>query len=186
MRIEASAMTPVERERAIAYLEETRERLLQTARGLSLAQLQYKPSSDRWSIAEMVEHVAFVEGRIQAGIKKALGQQATTCERALKDDELVERIVGRTKRMKAPDVVVPTGRWPLDQLFPEFELARKRSIEFARTTDAPLRRHSYPHPFFGELDCYQWLLVIPSHSERHRLQAEEVIAAAGFPGAATA
>jgi DinB superfamily len=179
-------MTSAERERALAHLEETRERLLRTARSLSREQWQYKPSPDEWSIAEMVEHVAFVEGRIQAGIKKALGQPATTCERALKDDDLVQRIVGRTKRLKAPDVVVPTGRWPLEQLLPEFEMARKRSIEFAKTTDAPLRQHSYPHPFFGELDCYQWLLVIAFHSERHRLQAEEVMAAAKFPRAVTA
>lgn len=179
-------MTAAEREQAIAHLERTRERMLQTARSLSREQWQYKPASAQWSIAEIVEHVAFVEGRIQAGIRKALGQPATTCERALKDDELVQKVVGRTRRMKAPEAVVPTGRWPVEQLLPEFEMARKRSIEFVQTTDAPLRQHSYPHPFFGELDCYQWLLIIAFHSERHRLQVEEVMAAPEFPRAVIA
>jgi|SRR5215469_6000671 len=179
-------MTPSERQRVVAYLEQTRESLVNTARGLSLPQLRYKPSSDQWSMAEILEHVAFVEGRIQAGIRKALSQQATTCDRALQDDDLVQRIVGRVRRLKAPDVVAPVGRWPTERLLSEFKMAREGSIEFAKTTDAPLRQHSYPHPFFGELDCYQWLLVIAFHSERHRLQAEEVMAGAGFPCAVRA
>ena len=179
-------MTPTERERAIAHLEETRERLLRTADGLSSTQWQYKPASDRWSVAEIVEHVAFVEGRILAAIEKALQKEPSLVKPFMEDDAFVQRIVGRAERMRAPDAVVPSGRWPLEQLVPEFEAARKRSLEFAKTTNASLRQHSFPHPVFGELDCYQWLLVIPSHSERHRRQAEEIITGVGFPRAATA
>jgi DinB superfamily len=179
-------MTPAERERAIAYLEETRERLLRTALNLSGEQWQYKTSPDRWSVAEIFEHVTFVEGRILAGIERALQKEPTLVKPFMEDDAFVQRIVGRLERMRAPDAVVPSGRWPLEQLIPEFEAARRRSLEFAKTTNGRLRQHSYPHPFFGELDCYQWLLVIPSHSERHRVQVEEVIAAAGFPRTATA
>jgi uncharacterized damage-inducible protein DinB len=175
-------MTAAERERAIAHLEETRERLLRTARSLSREQWQYKPAPDRWSVAEIVEHVAFVEGRILAVIERALEKEPASTELFIEDDAFVEKIVERVDRAKAPEAFVPSGRWPLEQLIPEFEGARKRSIEFAKTTSAQLRQHSYPHPFYGRLDCYQWLLVIPSHSERHRRQAEEIIAEAGFLG----
>ena len=33
----------------------------------------------------------------------------------------------------------------------------------------------------GELDCYQWLLVLSLHGSRHAQQMEEIKAAAGFP-----
>ncbi|HUJ30912.1 MAG TPA: DinB family protein [Candidatus Acidoferrum sp.] len=179
-------MTPAERERAMTLLDETHQRLLGTTRGLTQAQWHFKPAPDRWSVAEIVEHIAFVEGGILKGIQKALPKEPTSVKPFMADDAFVERIVGRVDRAKAPDVVAPSGRWRLEELIPEFEAARRRSIEFAKTTSAPLRQHSYPHPFLGELDCYEWLLVIPSHCERHRRQAEEVMAAPDFPRAAAA
>lgn len=178
-------MIPAERQRAIAHLEETRDRLMRTIRGLSREQLQYKPSADGWSIAENVEHVIFVEGRILAGIGRAL-EKASTMPCTLDDETLVRMVLDRTERIKGPAAVAPTGRWPCERLAPEFDAVRNRSLEFAKGTTAELRKHSYAHPFFGELDCYQWLLVIPLHGERHRLQISEVAATAGFPRAALA
>jgi len=81
---------------------------------------------------------------------------------------------------------MPMGRWPHDQLVREFEAARKRTSEFAATTSADLRQAAFPHPMFGPLDCYQWLLLIAAHGERHRAQAEEVMADANFPRSAAA
>jgi DinB superfamily len=178
-------MTAAERQRALTCLEESRERLLRTTRGLSRGQLQHKPAPDRWSIAEILEHVTFVEGRILAGIERALHKPSTVA-RAMDDDTMFQKAVDRTSRLRGPDAVAPSGRWPHDKLLSEFENVRKRSIEFAKTTTGELREHSYAHPFFGELDCYQWLLLIPAHAERHRRQAEEVIAESGFPRAARA
>ncbi|HTS12904.1 MAG TPA: DinB family protein [Candidatus Limnocylindrales bacterium] len=177
-------MTSAERERAVALLEETRERLLGTTRGLSPTQWQYKPALDQWSVAELVEHIAYVEGLTLIGIDRALQKEPVSIQPSEEDDAFVKRITGRVQRLTAPERVVPSGRWALEELIPQFEAARKRSLEFAKTTEAPLRRHGFPHPFFGPLDCYQWLLLIPSHCERHRRQAEEVMGAAGFPRAA--
>lgn len=57
-------MTDAERGRAIAYLAETRERLLSTLFGLAGEQYIYKPAPDRWSVAEILEHITLVERRI--------------------------------------------------------------------------------------------------------------------------
>ncbi len=84
------------------------------------------------------------------------------------DDVLVARVVDRDERMKGPERLMPTGRWSDDELFGEFEAARKRTADFAATTDASLRQSGFPHPAFGPLDCYQWLLLIAAHGERHR------------------
>lgn len=179
-------MTPAEREKAVIHLEQTLERMLRTTARLSPEQWQYKPGADCWSVAEIVEHVAFVESRILGGIERTLQKEPTLSKPFMEDDAFVQRIVGRADRMKAPDQVAPSGRWALDQLIPEFEAARQRSIEFAKTTEASLRQHCFAHPFFGPLDCYQWLLLIPSHGERHRRQAEEIIKGMEFPRAVKA
>ncbi len=71
---------------------------------------------------------------------------------------------------------MPIGRWPeFETLLSQFEAARNRSIEFTTATDADLRNHVFPHPFLGQLDCYQWLLFIAAHCERHVRQMEEVL-----------
>jgi len=179
-------MTPTERERALAHLEKTRDECRQLAQKLSPSQFHYKPAADQWSVAELLEHIIVVESRVLDRIDNALRQSPSPSKSAMQDDHLVRLVADRTGKLKAPEVVVPTGRWPEHRLLPEFEAVRKRSLDFARSTSADLRQHGFPHPFFGELDCYQWLLAIPAHCERHLAQAREVMAHPGFPRAATA
>ena len=38
-----------------------------------------------------------------------------------------------------------------------------------------------PHPFFGTLDLYQWVLLSAGHTARHTQQIEEVKRSPGFP-----
>ncbi len=179
-------MTPSERARAIDYLRETRENLLRTAGNLSPTQLQYKSAADRWSVAECIEHITLTEGFILGNINNALQQAAGSSASGMGDDGLLQIVVDRSTRAKGPERVMPTGRWAHDRVLGEFESARERTAEFAATTDVQLRQHAFPHPMLGTLDCYQWLLLIGAHGERHRAQAEEVMANAGFPRAAAA
>jgi DinB superfamily len=179
-------MTPAELERISSYLHQTRENLLHTTRGLSPIQLQYKPAPDRWSVAECLEHITVTESFILANIHNTLQQAAQSSTPGIGDDGIVQMVPDRSTRLKGPERLMPTARWAHDRLLSEFESARKRTADFAATTDAPLREHGFAHPMLGTLDCYQWLLLIGAHGERHRLQAEEVMADAGFPRAAAA
>lgn len=179
-------MTPAERQRALADLENTRETVRQAMRGLSSSQLHYKPTPDRWSLAELLEHVIVVEGRVRDRMEKALQQAPSNVKPAVDDETAVRLAADRTGKLKAPDPVTPSGRWTDDRLLQEFEAARTRSIDFARDTTADLRCRAFLHPFFGDLDCYQWLLLIPAHCRRHLAQAEEVMADPNFPRASAA
>jgi hypothetical protein len=174
-------MTPAERDRVASYLADTRERLVSSTRNLWRAQLQFKPAPDRWSVAECLEHIIVVEGLILSSIEKALQQPPASSKPAMSDDEILRTVVDRSFRVRGPERLMPTGRWSHDQLLSEFDAVRKCTCDFAASTNAPLRDHGYPHPMFGHFDCYQWLLAIGGHGERHQAQAEEVMADAGFP-----
>jgi hypothetical protein len=50
-----------------------------------------------------------------------------------------------------------------------------------RETQRPLKAHTAPNPFFGDLNAHQWLLYIPLHHLRHNQQIAEVKATPGFP-----
>lgn len=51
-------------------------------------------------------------------------------------------------------------------------------LELARTTDEDLRGRRFQG---GNMDVYQWFLMISSHSQRHIVQIREIRDAAGFP-----
>ena len=178
-------MTSTERETLLKHLGESRERLLRMARGLSCEQWHYRAAPGRWTVAECVEHIATVEGRILGAIQRSL--QAEPDDSKLsgwkgKEQEMLADVAGRVTRFPAPEVVLPTGRWPEERLLEEFEGARERTREFAASTEADLRRHFFKHPVFGELDLYQWMMLLAAHCDRHREQSEEVMGSPGFPG----
>ncbi|MFZ0582416.1 MAG: DinB family protein [Candidatus Acidiferrales bacterium] len=179
-------MTPAERELALQNLVESRERLLRMAHGLSREQLHYCPAPGRWSVAECLEHIVTVETRLLDRIHTTLEKGPDSSRRSVfegQDAALVAGTIGRAQRLSAPEILLPTGRVADEQLLPEFEAARQRSREFAASTQADLRTHFFKHPIFGDLDLYQWLLMIAAHCDRHRAQSEEVIAGEGFPTA---
>jgi hypothetical protein len=82
--------------------------------------------------------------------------------------------------VQAPPHALPTLRWPAESLSREFETARQRTRDFAAATSADLRHYFMRHFIFGDLDGYQWLLLIGAHSRRHSAQAEAVKASTGF------
>jgi hypothetical protein len=181
--------TLVERDFAAKQLAESRDRLLQLVRPLSPAQLAFKPAPDRWSIAENLEHVILVERRGFGFVERAVKQAPDPSRRSGYPGEsegLITMLRDRSHPRRGPEQIQPRGTWPHDQLIKEFESARRRTCEFLAGTTADLHAHFSPHPLFGDLSCYQWLLVLSAHCDRHRAQSEEVMAHQEFPRAAAA
>jgi uncharacterized damage-inducible protein DinB len=176
---------PTERELVVRHLAHSRERLVLTVEDLSGQQRSFRPTEDRWSIADCVEHITVVENNVLRGIQKALQsppEPARQDEVRGKEQSILEKVPARERRWKGPAEVMPQGRWPdFDELLRQFETARERSVRFSAVTRANLRNHFFPHPFLGLLDCYQWLLLLGAHCERHVRQMEEVKADPGFP-----
>lgn len=181
--------TASERDFMAKYLVESRDRFLQLVRPLTQSQLTYKSAPDRWSIAENFEHVTLVETRGRGFVEIALKQAPDPAQRSGypgSAETLIAMLRDRTHPRRGPEQIQPSGRWPVDRLADEFTAARQRTCELLAASDADLHAHFSPHPLFGELDCYQWLLVLCAHCERHRAQCEEVMATEGFPRARSA
>ena len=117
-------MTSAERELLLKNLAESRERLLRMAKNLSREELHYRPAPGRWTVAECVEHIVTVEKRLLGAIQKTLETAPDSSKRSAmegKDDALIAGLVARVTRFQAPEAVLPTGRWPDEQLLQEFE-----------------------------------------------------------------
>jgi uncharacterized damage-inducible protein DinB len=170
---------------ALDHLAASRERLLGAVEGLSEEQRTFRSAEDRWSVAGCVEHIILVEDFVFQTMLTALKappEPSKQAEVSHKDQIVLERVPARARRVMGPVEVHPRNRWPeFEELLRQFEATRERSVRFASETQADLRCHVFPHPFLGDLDCYQWLLFLGMHCERHVRQMEEVKADPQFP-----
>jgi DinB superfamily len=181
----STTLTPRERDAAIKQFEATRDNFLKSIAGLSEKQWTFKPAPDRWSVAEVSEHITISEITLFGLVQKTMQTPATPERREQvkgKDEMILQRVPDRSHKAQAPEFLKPTDRWPTEaDLTKAFEQARAANINYIRTTNDDLRDHFFDHPVFGTLDDYQWLLLIAAHSARHTQQIEEVKADPNFP-----
>jgi DinB superfamily len=180
-------MTSAERDRAVAYLKETRAALVDSTQGLTEAQWRHRPSAEEWSIGDCVEHLAIVEASLLRGIQRMASAPAAPEDQialaAGKEDLIAKAVPSRGRRVKGPPEAMPKGEWTdAETLLARFIEVRERVIVYAANTADPIRTRQFPHFFFGALDGFQWLIFMAAHSERHRKQLEEVKTSTGFPG----
>ena len=178
----AQELSAVDRQAGIAHLERTRAGIVEAVRGLSAAQLNFKPGSETWSIAENLEHIALAEDFVHQIIDQAKPFTSPVPARdvATIDAAVVSRGADRNLKGKAPEPITPRGLTPLESLA-RFEKSRAASIDRIRSGQ-DLRRPVAKHPLIsGVMDAYQWLLFESAHSERHMKQILEVKADPNFP-----
>jgi len=181
--VSAQEVTQAEKDKALQYLETTRKNVLEATKGLSEAQWNFKPAPDRWSVAEVMEHIAAAEDFIRGLIKeKVMMAPAGEPGRDLKktDDGVLAMVPDRTNKVQAPEPLVPTNRFGSpDGSIKHFVESRTTTEDFLKTATG-LRDHVTDSPM-GKLDGYEFVLLIAAHSERHTKQINEVKADPNFP-----
>lgn len=179
----AQEVSPAEKEKALQYLESTKKGVLEATKGLSEAQWNFKPAPDRWSVAQVMEHIAAAEDFIRGALKdQVMMAPAGDPSRDVKktDEGVLAMVPDRSTKAQAPEPLVPTNR------FGSPEAAIKHFVESRATTEdflksaTGLRDHVADSPM-GKLDGYEFILLIAAHSERHTKQINEVKADPNFP-----
>jgi hypothetical protein len=178
-------MEPHERQLVLDQLASSEARLLALVEGLTPQQWSFREIPERWSIAENIEHVIVLENFITQTITKVLEGSAEPEKKSLaaaKESLVLGVANSRSVKIKAREAARPVGRWPDPaELIAELQKTRARTAAFAAETQADLRDHFFPHVAFGDLDCYQWLVVLGQHGFRHALQIEEIKSDPAYP-----
>ena len=178
------ALTPEERAKAVKLLRDSQKEFLDAVEKLSEAQWAYKPAAERWSVAEVAEHIMLSEVLIFGRVEKALAEKPNPeweAKTAGKTEILERALPNRERKAQAPEALKPQGKWTKAEILSRFKEARAKTLKFAEETNAPLKQHTQDNPFFGTLNAYQWLIYVPLHNIRHDQQIAEVKADAGFP-----
>jgi hypothetical protein len=172
-------MTQGDRQRVVAHLEMTESWLVSEVENLSDAQMKFRPTPESWSITEVVEHLAIAEPQYWQRVKDSMKQPPTTEKQQATDAQILWYGIDRTNRNKTGEARVPTGKYATAvAALTDVRKLRTEILEYARTTQEDLRGHKLLE---GNMDVYQWLLMISSHSQRHILQIRENKAHAGYP-----
>jgi hypothetical protein len=180
---EAQTLSQADRDRAVQYLETTRKNIVDATRGLSDAQWNFKPSPFRWSVAQVMEHIAASEDLLRQIAEDQIKKAPAGPDRDLKktDDKVLEVIPDRSRKFQAPEQLRPRNQFGSPEAaLKHFLESRAKTVELLNNTP-DLRAHVVESGLLGKIDAYERILFIGAHSERHTKQLLEVKADPKFP-----
>jgi hypothetical protein len=180
-----NSITKQERKSAVSLLKDTKEGVFKSVKGLSDAQLKFKAAPDKWSVEECLKHIAISEKLIRGMLDGGIKQAANPEKRAdikMTDEQIIKNLEDRSTKIKTIDPMKPenTPFKSASEALESFKQDRDKLIDYVKDTQDDLRNHVMVLPV-GTYDCYQLILLIGSHSNRHTQQIEEVKADPNFP-----
>jgi len=165
-----------------AYLQIRRNALREAVDAVSEPQRNQPPEPGRWSVADVLEHLALVEGRFTTTLANRLAEARAA---GLAEERDSRPIVGtfdqagvldRTNKREAPDVVRPRGLdW--QSAWSRLEETRRSFLDVYLSADGlALADVAFVHPRLGSLNLYQWGVWMGAHEGRHVEQVREIAA----------
>lgn len=182
-------VAPADLDRARLYLQQTKSEIVGVMRNISDRQWMFRPSPDRWSIAEIVEHIVWVQERVLGRLREKLdgapeGPVHPDYKRV--DDIIIYQFPNRLTKFPTP--AQPAGNLSRSQALDRI-LANYYQLSESLDTTPWLRIRSiesFPlkavsNGAYEQMDGYQWILAAAAHTERHTKQMLEVMADPDFP-----
>lgn len=181
--IPRSAMQPRTRE-VLDYLTAAERELNDAVAAVPEADRVRRPGPDRWSVAEILEHLSLVEyaiagmlaQHVEAARGSGVGPERET-EPVVPTVPLA-RLLDRDARLTASARSQPTAGLGWDVARRAFGAARAQLVELLQGADGlALSEVVIQHPLLGPLNVYQWAVFLGAHTRRHAAQVRETAAA---------
>ena len=159
-------------------LSRTRDSIIAEAKNLSQAQWNFKESPDRWSINQIVEHLAIWELLLQREVSQALvaGPRAELNKDARTDSAVVGFLMEEnphiaTEYTKPFTFTVPMGLNEGKNNLALFLKMRNEGVNYVDSTATDLRAY-FLRP--GRGNVHQVFITIFAHTDRHLRQIRKV------------
>jgi uncharacterized damage-inducible protein DinB len=170
-------------EEVLNYLDSERTALREAVELVPTDLRDKEPGPDRWSVAQVLQHLVIIEKRISMGMTKwvadakaaGVGPEAATSS-VLNSLDLA-LIADRSRRRNAPEEVRPDGKLDAATAWTTLEQTRAALRGAVMPGDGlALGEVIQPHSVLGPINIYQWLLFVGSHEVRHTAQVREIAA----------
>lgn len=137
-----------------------------------------KPAPERWSVAEVVEHLGAAESLLFGMAQQALAAPESAdwalVEGGMSTDGFLGMLQDRSKKFQAPEPLQPKGGLTRAEALAKFAGARAVSAEFVRRTTAAVKKHVIDGPA-GKMTVHQTLVLLGGHNLRHNAQIREAL-----------
>lgn len=176
----AAPLSDGDRQRLLAHLRLTEGWLTTEVEGLTPAQLRYRMTPETWTIMDVVEHLAIAEPQYWQQLQRSLERPAVQGYKPdATDADILWYGIDRSRRQKTGEARVPGGKYAdVKDSLAAFRALRATMLELATGTTEDLRGRALVE---GNMDVYQWFLMISSHAQRHVLQIREIKESPGYP-----
>jgi uncharacterized damage-inducible protein DinB len=153
---------------------------------LTEAQANFRPDENQWTIAEIVEHISIVNDSFLRLTHKLLKEAESAAMPPKTDLNLghtsLDENGAQRGAFQAPERVRPQGGVSVADSLAKMRASLAGIAEIQSRLEAvDLSEQMFPHPALGQLNAYQWMVLLGEHEDRHRGQIERLKAAAGFP-----
>lgn len=161
--------------------DKVRAKLIARAAIFTEDEKKARDAEHRWSVAEIIEHLGIIEWRISRMIEKILPQAES---QGVKSDGTFNppiSILEQTqavgdRKLEAPAIVCPEGAQTVEESLVKLQASRQKLNDLrSRIEAADLSQIMIPHPAFGNLNPYQWLILIGLHERRHLAQIKSIL-----------
>jgi uncharacterized damage-inducible protein DinB len=159
----------------VIKLLESRQKFFESLKGVSKEQFKFKAADDRWSIADVCEHLTKTEDLFGSMMQRQIIPMKPNAEKRMgrtEDVAVWNRITDRGQKATAPEPLRPEHMYSDPLMVPNvFTEKRNRTVIFVWTTTEDLRARYLAQQ---KMDAYQMLVLLAAHTERHTAQIEEV------------
>jgi uncharacterized damage-inducible protein DinB len=168
-------------EEVINYLDTERNALREAVERVPPELRDRQPGADRWSVAQVLQHLGIIEKRIGMGMTKwvraartgGIGPETETS--SVMNSLPLQLIADRSQRRTAPEEVRPSGDIDAKSAWAALEQTRETlRTAFLAGDGLALSEVVQPHPVLGPINLYQWMLFVGSHETRHTAQIVEI------------
>ena len=177
--------TEADRQYTLDNFKRTRDELVRETQTLTPAQWAFHESADRWSIGEVVEHLALWEiiwaREISMGSRSK--PQPELNQTSKPDSYYVEWIMEPDPH-KSPDFSRPTGFIEGKNNLLFFLKLRNETIKFIETTQVDMRAHFELTATDNPRNMHQVYLFQWGHVDRHLRQIRKIKQHPNYPAAA--
>lgn len=163
------------------FIENIRAEITGKVAGLSAEESNFRPRENAWTIAEIVEHLGKTEAGVTRSLlkflKKAEAENLSSDGNFSAPISFVEQAQAASAvKLEAPEQVRPAGGASLAESLAALQKSRETLTALrARFEQSDHSASRFPHPFFGEINLYQWLAVIGLHEARHLNQIRNIL-----------
>ena len=168
-------------EEIVNYLVSARTHLDQAVESVPPSRRDTRPAPDRWSVANVLQHLALTESRIAKLFAKrtmearasGIGPDPETTSILWTVD--VHSLLDRRTRIESPLPIAPDAEVTADEAARLFDEAHHRlRAAIAAADGLALDRISHPHLLLGPINLYQWGIFAAAHEMRHAAQIREL------------